>query len=231
MTMDNGATWTAITVTAGWTLVSIPTQTLTNPTVGFQIVTNGDAIAVDFVQNENGVFATSPIVTTTVSVTRALDVVSMLTSAISYSQSVGTLFSQFNATIPLTTNGASNRPTITLSDNAANTDNWQAFVTSGGTVIAYRLTQGGAGTVSANGSGTLISGRNKNVRAATTNDFAAYLNGVQDLTDATVAMPTVIDRFYFGETTTGTGSLSGYIERVAYWPSRVSNANLGTLTT
>ena len=75
MTMDNGSTWTAITVTAGWTRVTIPTQTLANPIVGFRIVTNGDSIAVDFVQNEDGTFGTSPIETTTASTTRASDVI------------------------------------------------------------------------------------------------------------------------------------------------------------
>jgi len=69
MTMDNGTTWTGVTVTAAWTRVTIPTQTLANPVVGFRIVTSGDAIAVDFVQNENGTFATSPIPVTTVAVT------------------------------------------------------------------------------------------------------------------------------------------------------------------
>lgn len=73
MTTDNGATWTAVTVTSAWTRVSIPTQTLANPTVGFRLVTNGDAIAVDFVQNENGTFPTSSIPTTTVAVARVAD--------------------------------------------------------------------------------------------------------------------------------------------------------------
>jgi hypothetical protein len=73
MTMDNGSTWTAITVTSAWTRVSIPTQTLANPTVGFRIVTNGDSIAVDYVQCENGTFQSSVIPTTTVSVTRAAE--------------------------------------------------------------------------------------------------------------------------------------------------------------
>jgi hypothetical protein len=77
MTMDNGSTWTPITVTAAWTRVSIPTQTLANPTVGFRIVTSGDAIAVDFPQNENGAFATSPIWTTSAAVTRAADALAM----------------------------------------------------------------------------------------------------------------------------------------------------------
>lgn len=77
MTMDNGATWTVVTVTAAWTRVSIPTQTLADPTVGFRIVTSGDAIAVDCVQNENGTWATNPIVVTTLAVERGADVLSV----------------------------------------------------------------------------------------------------------------------------------------------------------
>ncbi len=48
--------------------------------VGFRIVTNGDQIAVDLVQNENGTFDTSAIPTTTVSVTRAQDAVTVIGS-------------------------------------------------------------------------------------------------------------------------------------------------------
>lgn len=80
MTMDNGATWTNITVTSNWAVASIPVQTaLANPTVGFRIVTNGDKIAVAFVQNEYGLTGetpvgfSSPILTTTASATRPFD--------------------------------------------------------------------------------------------------------------------------------------------------------------
>lgn len=73
MTMDNGATWTPVTVTASWARVSIPTQTLANPTVGFRIVTSGDAVAIDYAQNENSTFASSAIATTTAAVTRSAD--------------------------------------------------------------------------------------------------------------------------------------------------------------
>lgn len=76
MSMDNGATWTTIAVTSAWTRLSIPTQTLANPAVRFLIITSGDAIAVDFVQNENGAFPSSPIATTTAAGTRNADVVS-----------------------------------------------------------------------------------------------------------------------------------------------------------
>jgi hypothetical protein len=76
MTLDNGSTWTAITVTSAWTRVTIPTQTLANPTVGFRLVTNTDKIAVDFSQLEAGTFPSSPMATTTVAVTRSADALS-----------------------------------------------------------------------------------------------------------------------------------------------------------
>jgi hypothetical protein len=63
MTMDGGTTWTAIPVTGAYVQVSIPTQTLANPSFGFRIVTSGDAIAVDMVQNEDGIDVTTPIAT------------------------------------------------------------------------------------------------------------------------------------------------------------------------
>lgn len=94
MTMDNGSTWTSISVTSSWSNVSIPTQTLANPTIGFKIAVSGDAIAVDFVQNENGTFATSPIATTSSSATRAADVISGPLSSW-FNQSGGTVRVEF----------------------------------------------------------------------------------------------------------------------------------------
>lgn len=76
MTTDGGATWTVITVTSAWTRVSVPAQVVTNPSIGFRIVTSGDAIAIDCVQNETGAVATSPIATTTVAVTRVAETLS-----------------------------------------------------------------------------------------------------------------------------------------------------------
>lgn len=74
MTQDNGTTWTPITVTSSWTQVYIPEVTSANPVFGFRIVTSGDEIAVQYVNHvlaEGGV--TSPITTTTTSVTRNAD--------------------------------------------------------------------------------------------------------------------------------------------------------------
>jgi len=81
MTMDNGLTWVDVTaqIFAAWSRVTIPTQTLANPTVGFRIQTNGDSIAVDFVQNEDGAVGPSmPIYVDGTIDTRAADVCSFI---------------------------------------------------------------------------------------------------------------------------------------------------------
>lgn len=65
MTMDNGVTWTSLgTPPAGgpFVKVTIPNQTLANPTVGFRLPTSGSEVIVDFVQNEAGPDPTSPYV-------------------------------------------------------------------------------------------------------------------------------------------------------------------------
>lgn len=70
---NGGSSWTACTINStSFTRCSVE-ATLANPSVGIQIVTNGDVIIADFNQNEALAFPTSPIPTTTTSVTRNLD--------------------------------------------------------------------------------------------------------------------------------------------------------------
>jgi len=74
-TAGTGATWTTITAGAALTnRVTIPTQTVTNPITCLRIVTSGDAIAVDAIQNET-TNITSPILTTAAAVTRTQDII------------------------------------------------------------------------------------------------------------------------------------------------------------
>lgn len=61
MTVDGGTTWNAVTVNAAFMPYSITQAAVTNPSYGFRLRGNGDAIDVDFVQGEQGSVATSPI--------------------------------------------------------------------------------------------------------------------------------------------------------------------------
>jgi hypothetical protein len=76
VTENGGTAWTNVTGlinSSTYSRVTLTSAAL-NPSVGFRIVTNGDKIAVDYVQNETGSGATSPIATTTVAVARNPDV-------------------------------------------------------------------------------------------------------------------------------------------------------------
>lgn len=122
LSMDNGATKTAVTPCPSTTFigdprcrVTIPTQTLANPTVFIEIVTSGDKIVVDAVQNETSTFSLSPILTTSVAVTRAADVV-VVTSPPSFIGGV----SLFAKGFPGPMVNATNQFPVTLSDGSTN---------------------------------------------------------------------------------------------------------------
>ena len=105
-TQDGGSTWTDSTSqinSSTWSRVEI-TATLANPSVGFKISTSGDAIDVDCVQNEAGTAATSPIVTTTATVTRNADSLTYQTAG-NIDFAVGTLFATALSNIASATRG------------------------------------------------------------------------------------------------------------------------------
>src|SRR5208337_1689250 len=88
MTTDGGSTWVALsssncfysgtgtapaTGQAVWLRCSFSQASVTNPSVGFQVVNLNDKIAVQYVDNETGAFSTSAISTTSASAARAAD--------------------------------------------------------------------------------------------------------------------------------------------------------------
>lgn len=119
VTRDNGATWTSITSRLSDTLwrrvVPYPTagcvggncivvpqmvSAIANPTIGIRLVMSGDAVDVDFVQDENGDGATSPILTAGASANRAVD-----SATFSYTNSVGCLGARITGATTTTTYG------------------------------------------------------------------------------------------------------------------------------
>ena len=90
ITQDNGATWTAIAPTSSWVFYTLPSATIANPVVGFRIVTNGDAIAVDYVSEQASIFIADVIPTTTATVTQAADSFSFPFTQTTFSALIGT---------------------------------------------------------------------------------------------------------------------------------------------
>lgn len=165
-------------------------------------------------QIEAGAFATSYIPTTTTSLTRNADVVAM----------TGTNFSSWwQATTGAMTvrarqlSATSTRPWTYISDGTANN-----IISLRGNVTDPELyikattdqVQIDAGTLAANTSYGFSGAWN-------TNDCAAAFNGGSAGTDASATIPTV-DRMLIGSD--GTNYLSGWAEKISYWPQRITNA-------
>lgn len=222
MTMDNGSTWTTITATSSWSRVSIPTQTLANPTVGFKIVTSGDAVAIDFVQNEaSSLFATSPIATTSAAVTRNADV-DVLTSTLTVA-STGTLFAQYNQPP-----GLSNNVVVQVDDGGLNNRHQilvnTASKAASGVSFVGGSNQGRIDSSQAWSANTAV----KACYAYAAGDRVIVANGTVGGTSATNTTG-ALTNMRFG-CDGSSNQLNQLIAKIALWNSRLSNAVLQSLT-
>ena len=225
MSMDGGTTYTDITPTgAEWQRKAIATQTLANPEPRFRIQTDTDKFAIDFVQNENGTFAASPIAVTTVAVARSADVITRL-GTISLA---GTLYAE--VMIPAHPTGASNF-TIFGADNNGATERVDLMTnTAGATVNLFSRNAAGI-QVSITSANTYSLGTAFKVAGAYAQDDAALsLSGGTVGTDTSGDVSSLLDRFRLGSRAGTTVLLNGYLRRVAYFPTRLSNAQIKALT-
>jgi hypothetical protein len=69
----DGTTWSTVDLSSTEWRRIVLSGTVTNPVVGIKLATNGDAVAMDYGQVEDGAFATSPVLTTTAGATRAAE--------------------------------------------------------------------------------------------------------------------------------------------------------------
>ena len=220
MTQDNGGTWTDITssITTSWKRFEAPSASLINPTIGFRIASNADAIAVDFVQHELGSFSTSAIATTTTAVTRQADNAVMTGANFSswYNQSEGTFYAEGSTTnvcVPLQAADGTSNNYIGTRLRLNGVSGVFAIVLSGGVTQAIF-----SGTFSTAGKLSL---------AYSANNFAASLNGNDASLDSSGVVPTV-NRLYIGANENAI--FGGTIKRITYYPKRLPNYQLQILT-
>lgn len=202
---------------------AFPTRsTLTfTPTVGALILTVTGTV--EYAQLEVGSFASSYITTPGPSATRSSDLPSVTPISSFYNQDEGTVFLQmdlvflgasrifeFSATSVLL-----RKPTMTISGNFAN------HVTSGGTLNGSTIS---SLPVSAN---TVF----KTTCAYKVNDFRGALNGNLMSADTTVDVSPVVDRMSIGFGFSSPSlQVPCHIQKVEYYPTRLSNARMQYLT-
>jgi len=188
-------------------------------------------------QAEAGAFATSYIPTVASTVTRAADDATMTGTNFSswYNQSEGTIIAQFVATTNgFNSTGGNAFLFVYDIDSAAATNSGHSLLLSGGYGPGWRGSTSILGVDQAAFQAAMTLG-NTTVRkiayAYRTNDFAASANGGAATTDTSGNLPTN-DRMTIGaqNATAGSNTITGYMQRITYYPTRLTDAQLQALT-
>jgi hypothetical protein len=193
------------------------------PTVGVLILTVSGSVT--NAQLEAGAFATSYIPTTTATVTRALDVASITGTAFSsfYNQTEGTVFGQFLRTA--STNSQQGR--VFSFNDGTNTNALEIYQTGASNPSAQitATTAQALWTPSGFTVGTSI----KEVLGYQLNNSNASFNGSAETLDTVCNIPTVTQA-RIGDRQDGVRNLNGTIKRLTYWPVRLPNPTLVSIT-
>jgi hypothetical protein len=178
-------------------------------------------------QAEADTSPTSYIPTTTAAVTRNADVISKTGVSSLIGQTEGTIYAEIKVTKLL---GAASRYILHVSDGTANNRIYIAFSSAASNVLRARIFNGGTLQCSINSSALTSTGTYKLAMAYKNNDIVFYVNGVQIGTDVVATIPTC-SRVDIGQNYNNVAQLSDNISLSTLFPTRLTNAQLATLTT
>lgn len=209
MTEDGGATWTDITpADTDWSRKSIPVQNLANPNVGLKIATSGDSFAIDCVQNENGSYETSPMLTTTAFFSRGSDLHSVTLSSLPFDVTLGSLFIEGRSKAPNST-----QRTMAQIDDGTTTNTIVACLSSiGGAQLAITTASAVVANVLPG-----VAAVDKVCRVAASwgpNYAQAALDGTLGMQDNALTVPSGLATLRIGSGLAGTASFGGVISNL-----------------
>jgi hypothetical protein len=176
-------------------------------------------------QLEAGAFPTSYIPTVASQVTRAADFAVMTGTNFSswYNAAQGTLYTEANTPAFATTY-------VFADINNNSTSNYiRHSTTSAGTSTTFNVVNNT--TTTANPSVTVTLGSNRKMAGAyAVNSVQQSVNGSLGTEDTSSDIPTSLVQMNIGSRATGANVVNGTIKKIAYYPLRVTNANLQALT-
>lgn len=214
--VNNGTDWSTIDLSdTEWRRVII-SATLTNPTVGIRLSTNGDSIAMDFAQVENTPHSTqisTPILTTTSTATRSADV--PLISATAFNNAIN----QNEGTHYLECQMYTGHNSVTKRLIAYN-----SFVTPLTRVSDSQIQAYNGTNVAGNYGGLNLTNNTKMIMAYDRSTTTLSGNGLTPTSYNVVFGGFSQVRFFSRDT--GADQMSGYIKRYTYYPVRYNNATL-----
>lgn len=178
-------------------------------------------------QLEQGTYPTSYIPTVASSVTRNADVISKTGISSLIGQTEGTLYAEIKVSKLI---GTASRYIFHVSDGTTNNRIYIAFSGSSSNVLRARIFNGGTLQCTINTSALTNTGTYKLALAYKNNDIVFYVNGVQIGTDTSATIPTC-SRVDLGQNYAGASQLSDNISLSTLFKTRLTNAELATLTT
>jgi len=177
-------------------------------------------------QLEVGAFPTSYIPTTASTVTRTADNASMTGTNFSswYRQDEGTVLVNLQSSAPST----NTRLVASISDGT--TSNWILIGKGSGYQATGEIYLNLETQMLVGSSGnSILNNPNKIILAYKTNDGALALNGALIGTDNSISLPTA-SQLNIGDRATGNRHINGHISQLTYYPSRLTNTQIQTLT-
>jgi hypothetical protein len=234
-TIISGTGATITSVGNGWYRCSLTTAATSTGTLQMRwsaessTVSTGDGTSGIYIwgaQLEAGAFATSYIPTVASQVTRATDLASMTGTNFSswYNATEGTFFAEWTLGQDVTgiciytAEDGTTSNYIRLRYGASGTQNDSAVAVGG-------VTQA---SLAASNQQTLNT-TYKNAMAYKVNDFARSASGAAVITDTSGTIPTVT-QLSIGKNAANTEPPNGYIRQIAYYPRRLTNAELQGIT-
>lgn len=218
-----GNSWYRISVTKTETLSTIPIGIAGSNGGATYTATGYETIFIWGAQLEAGAFATSYIPTVASQVTRSADAASMTGTNFSswYSKGEGTIYAE--AQLNYAPIGGGGGSFYSIDDTSASTNVIQPYFSNGSGILFSFIAVGGV--EQANTGNTVISAGAsfKHAQAYRVNDFASVVNGGTVSTDASGTIP-VVTQLQFSN------GRSKYYKKFAYYPLRVTNAQLQALT-
>jgi hypothetical protein len=171
-------------------------------------------------------FASSYIPTTTTALTRAADVANVNPLSPWFNSASGTLYVEASG---VATNTGGTGSLFSFDDGTTN-NRLITFMAVNGTQPSLRVVSGGVDQANF-AAGTISLGTTFKLAAAyATNDFAATVNGGTVQTDTTGNVPTGQTTARLGVNVALAAAINGYLRRVSFFPRRLSNAELVSIT-
>jgi hypothetical protein len=225
LTTNGGTNWTTVTISSLYTQVACVAQTVASGTVGIRLAVSGDVIEVDFTQGEVGPAATSPMATTTGTVTRNADVIN-LSGAVSgcIGQTQGTIYAE------VVLSRVNTSPLITISDGSDLNRIQIAFASATSLIAIIRIAGANANytvtipTIPATG------GVYKMALGYKTDDYCFALNGTAYASTASKGVP-ACNKIGLGTSATDGAFLTDRIRAAALYTTRLTDSELAALTT